>query len=161
MIDFIAKLFAGIVYFFIFGGIIFFGISAIAYDLHFIGSLCTVIGLGGLFSIFKMHINDNKRKHQEIVRHFYKLPPSIDHEYGEVWDDKFQKVIKNAINTCKEAEKRTDLQKCQRVAKSMIKSSDSYYTLDCPFYKINKAFRLTGCHLTITDSQGNTIIKIV
>lgn len=42
----------------------------------------------------------------------------------------------------------------------MIKDSGAN-RLDRPFYKINNAFRLTGCHLTITDSKGNTIVQIV
>ena len=42
----------------------------------------------------------------------------------------------------------------------MIKDSGAY-RLDRPFYSINNAFRLTGCHFTITDSQGKTITQIV
>ena len=101
-----------------------------------------------------------RQKRQEAVHKMYKLPSRIDHEYGKVWDKEFQEVIKNAIDTTTDPDKRTDLQECQRVAKQMIKDSSSY-TFDRPFYKINNAFRLTGCHFTITDSEGKTITQIV
>jgi uncharacterized membrane protein len=100
------------------------------------------------------------KKRQESVRKKYNIPEIVRDEYGEVWDREFQKVIKNAIDTTTDPSKLSDLQNCQRVANQMIKDS-SRYTLDRPFYKINNAFRLTGCHFTITDSEGKTIAKIV
>lgn len=100
------------------------------------------------------------KKRQEAVRKKYNIPEIVRDEYGEVWDREFQKVIKNAIDTTTDPSKLSDLQNCQRVANQMIKDS-SRYTLDRPFYKINNAFRLTGCHFTITDSEGKTIAKIV
>ena len=90
----------------------------------------------------------------------YNLPGVVRDEYGDKWDREFQKVISKAIDEATDNEKRTDLQQCQKVAKQMIKDSGSY-RLDRPFYRINNAFRLTGCHFTITDSQGKTITQIV
>lgn len=90
----------------------------------------------------------------------YNLPDVVRDEYGQTWDREFQKVISKAIDETTDDEKRTDLQQCQKVAKEMIKDSGAY-RLDCPFYSINNAFRLTGCHFTITDSQGKTITQIV
>lgn len=100
------------------------------------------------------------KKRQEALRKMYNIPEIVRNEYGEVWDKEFQKVIKNAIETTTDPSKLSDLQNCQRVANQMIKDSGSY-TLDRPFYKIHKAFRLTGCHFTITDSEGKTITQIV
>ena len=100
------------------------------------------------------------KKRQETVRKKYNIPEIVRDEYGEVWDKEFQKVIKNAIDMTTDPSKLSDLQNCQRVANQMIKDS-SRYTLDRPFYKINNAFRLTGCHFTITDSEGKTITQIV
>lgn len=100
------------------------------------------------------------KKRQEAVRKKYNIPEIVRDEYGEVWDREFQKVIKNAIDTTTDPSKLSDLQNCQRVANQMIKDS-SRYTLDRHFYKINNAFRLTGCHFSITDSEGKTIAKIV
>ena len=101
-----------------------------------------------------------RQKRQEALHKMYNLPQYIRNEYGEVWDKEFQKVINKAIVETTDNEKRTDLQQCQKVAKEMIKDSGNY-RLDRPFYRINKAFRLTGCHLTITDSQGKIITRIV
>lgn len=100
------------------------------------------------------------KKRQEVVRKMYNIPEIVRDEYGEVWDREFQKVIKNAIETTIDPSKLSDLQNCQRVSNQMLKDSGRY-TLDRPFYKIHKAFRLTGCHFTITDSEGKTITQIV
>ena len=101
-----------------------------------------------------------RKKRQEAVSKMYNLPNRIEHEYGELWNREFQKVINKAINTTTDSKKLTDLHHCKRVAGEMIKDSGSY-RLDRPFYKINNAFRLTGCHITITDSEGNSITQIV
>lgn len=101
-----------------------------------------------------------RKKRQEALLKMYNLPQCVRDEYGEVWNKEFQKVINKAIEETKDNEKRTDLQQCQKVAREMIKDSGNY-RLDRPFYSINKAFRLTGCHFTITDSQGKTITQIV
>lgn len=99
-------------------------------------------------------------KRQAAAHKMYKLPERIDNEYGEVWEKEFQKVIIDSIDKISDSSKRADLQECQKVATQMIKDS-SPYRLDRPFYKINNAFRLTGCHFTITDSDGKTITQIV
>ena len=101
-----------------------------------------------------------REKRQEALHKMYNLPDVVRDEYGDKWDREFQKVITKAIESASDNEKRTDLLQCQKVAKEMIKDS-SRYTLDRPYYMINKAFRLTGCHLTITDSQGRKISQIV
>ena len=101
-----------------------------------------------------------RERRQEALHKMYNLPGVVRDEYGDKWDREFQKVISKAIDEATDNEKRTDLQQCQKVAKQMIKDSGSY-RLDRPFYRINNAFRLTGCHFTITDSQGKTITQIV
>lgn len=109
---------------------------------------------------YELFYSKPRKKRQDALHKKYKIPYTISYEYGEVWDKEFQKVITKAIETTTDSAKRTDLQHCQRVVKEMIKDSD-VYRLDRPFYMINNAFRLTGCHFTITDSQGNTITQIV
>ncbi len=99
-------------------------------------------------------------KRQETLRKKYNLPNVIRDEYGDKWDREFQKVIAKAIESASDNEKRTDLLQCQKVAEEMMKDS-SRNTFNRPYYMINKAFRLTGCHLTITDSQGRKISQIV
>ena len=101
-----------------------------------------------------------RKKRQEALRKMYNLPGTVANDYGSKWDEEFQKVIKKSIVTTSAPAKLADLQRCQKVAKEMMKDSKSY-RLDRPFYLINKAFLLTGCHVTITDSQGKVITKIV
>jgi hypothetical protein len=109
---------------------------------------------------YQLFYDEPRKKRQEALHKMFNLPQYIRNEYGEVWDRELQKVIMRAINETTDSAKLNDLKHCQRVAKTMNKDSTSY-KLDRPFYKINNAFRLTGCHFTITDSQGKTITKIV
>jgi hypothetical protein len=112
------------------------------------------------FLVIKYCIVVPRQKRQEAAHKMYKLPARIDNDYGEIWGKEFQEVLKNAIETTTDSAKLTDLQNCQRVANQM-KGNSSPYRLDRPFYKINNAFRLTGCHFIITDSEGKTITQIV
>lgn len=99
-------------------------------------------------------------KRYDALHKKYKLPYEVRGDNGEKWDKDFQMTISKAIASITEPKKKSELQRCQTVAKEMIKDSGAN-RLDRPFYKINNAFRLTGCHLTITDSKGNTIVQIV
>lgn len=103
-----------------------------------------------------------KDKQQEALYKKYNLPnvKVVRGESGEVWNKEFQKVIEEAIESTSDTSNRTELQHCQSVAKELIKDS-SKNSFDRPYYKLNNAFRLTGCHLTITDSKGNKITQIV
>lgn len=107
------------------------------------------------------HLFENIRDKWQVAIHtMYRMPDSVKYEYGEEWDKEFQKVIAMAIESTSDATKLSDLQHCQKVAEEMNKNSGTY-TKDSPFNKINKAFRLTGCHLKIIDPNGNTITKVV
>ena len=110
--------------------------------------------------IINLCVVEPRKKRQVALRKMYNLPDVVRDEYGHTWDREFQKVISKAIEEVTDNEKLADLQQCQKVAKNMIKDSCNY-RLDRPYYRINNAFRLTGCHLTITDSQGNIITQIV
>lgn len=101
-----------------------------------------------------------RKKRQEALQKMYNLPDVVRDEYGHKWDREFQQVISKAIEEATDNEKRNDLLQCQKVAKGMIKDSKPG-RFDRPYFSINQAFCLTGCHLTITDSQGKTITQIV
>lgn len=101
-----------------------------------------------------------RKKRQEALYKMYNLPDVVRDEYGHKWDREFQQVISKAIEEATDNDKRNDLLQCQKVAKEMIKDSGPC-EFDRPFYSINQAFCLTGCHLTITDSQGKIITQIV
>ena len=160
MIDYISKLIGGIIYLLIYALFAYLTISAFQCDLPMIGAICFSITLGGIVYPIISYYDKLKEKRQEALHKMFNLPDVVRDEYGETWDREFQKVISKAIETATDNEKRTDLQQCQKVAKEMIKDSGAY-RLDRPFYSINKAFRLTGCHFTITDSQGKTISQII
>ena len=100
------------------------------------------------------------KKRQEAVRKKYNIPIIVSNEYGEVWEREFQRIIKDAIDKTSDTSKLSDLKNCQKVAKQMTQNN-SPITLDPPFYEIHNAFRLTGCHFEIIDSEGNIIAKIV
>ena len=164
MIDFISKLIAGVImgtlYLLIYGFFAYLTITAFQCDLPMIGAICFSITLGGIVYPIIAYYDKKKEKRQEALRKMFSLPQYVRNEYGEAWDRELQKVIAKAIGETTDSAKIADLKHCQRVAKAMIKDSASY-RLDRPFYKINNAFRLTGCHFKITDSQGKTITKIV
>lgn len=164
MTDFISRLIAGVItgalYLLIYAFFAYLTISAFQCDLPMIGAICFSITLGGIVYPIIAYYDKKKEKHLEALRKMYNLPEYVRDEYGEKWDREFQKVITKAIETTSDPAKLNDLRCCQKVAKNMMDNS-SAYSLDRPFYKINKAFRLTGCHFTITDSQGKIITKIV
>jgi len=157
---YIFKIIGGFIYLLVVAGIAYFGIFLLQYDMDMIGCFCLSIATFCIIMPFVEHLEKLKEKRQQILRRIYNIPAALNHEYGEVWDKEFQKVITKAIETTNDSAKRADLHQCQRVAKEMNKNSCSY-KLDSPFYEINNAFRLTGCHFTITDSQGETIAQIV
>ena len=160
MIDFISKLITGILCLFIIAFFVFLGIVALLYDQGFIGVFSLVIALSFIIAPLAEHYDNTKEKRQNSLRKMYYIPESIHSEYGEAWNEAFQKVIQNAIDENVDSDKRRELLQCQRVAKEMTKDSGTN-RLDNPFCLINNAFHLTGCHITITDSKGNKITKIV
>lgn len=157
MDDFIYKVIAGVLMAVVFG---YLGVVSLQCGWAVIGAICFGIAAKGVILPIMEYQDYSKQKSEATLRKIYKIPSSISYEYGEVWERELQKVIMRAINETTDSAKLNDLKHCQRVAKTMNKDSASY-KLDRPFYKINNAFRLTGCHFTITDSQGKTITKIV
>lgn len=83
------------------------------------------------------------------------LPSYVYDSSLSVWDREFHKVVKSAIELTSDDAKLSELQRCQNIVDGLGKPK-----YGSPFYKINNAFRLTGCHITITDSKGKTITKI-
>ena len=157
MDDFIYKVIAGVLITAVFG---YLGVFLLKCDMDMIGFICFGIAAKAFILPIMEYLDYSKQKRQKALRKIYNIPERIDYEYGEIWDREFQKVIKKAIDSTTDSAKLSDLKYCQRVAKAMNKDSGAY-KLDRPFYKINNAFRLTGCHFTITDSQGKIITIIV
>lgn len=124
----------------------------IGMGLVFLSPLIFVICIVAYILFFQMP----QEKRQEALQKKYNLPQVVRNDYGKAWDDGFQNALAKAIESTSDASKLSDLQRCQSVAKELNKGS-----FTSPYQKINNAFRLTGCHLTITDSQGKVITKIV
>ena len=160
MVDIISKIIGGIIYILIIAGIGYFGIFSMRYDMDMIGAICLATALGGVITPIIMYNEKQQEKRMAVLRKIYGIPERIDRDYGEAWNRELQKVLVSAIDTSTDPKKRKDLEQCSRVVSKMNKGRESYTDLG-PFYKINKAFRLTGCHFTITDAQGNKITQIV
>lgn len=100
----------------------------------------------------------NYERHQKALRKKYNLPKYVDND--NLWSNEFQKVIAKTIESTSDSAKISDLEHCQSVVGEMDKGAHLGLG-NTTFSKINQAFRYTGCHLTITDSEGKTITKIV
>ncbi len=97
-------------------------------------------------------------RHQEHLAKKYNLPEYVGND--NFWEKKFKKVIAKVIESTSDSAKLSCLEHCQSVVEEMNKGADIGLR-STTFSKINQAFRYTGCHLTITDSEGKSITKIV
>lgn len=115
-----------------------------------------------LWAFIRMLTVDKCIKRQKLLREMYFLPDEARDDDKGVLCKNFQEVIAKAIESTSDATKLSDLKQCQSVVTQLNKGSQRCYpTWFSPFSNINKAFRLTGCHIIITDSEGKTIKKIV
>ena len=92
-------------------------------------------------------------KREEALHKMYNYPETISLEFGDQWNREFQGLISKAIDSTNDPEKKSNLKSCQKVVKN-IKD-------DAGFYYLQRTFRLTGCHISITDSNGKCISTIV
>ena len=82
----------------------------------------------------------------------YNIPQKV--KSGEChWDKSFLKIIETAIENITAEDKKNDLEQCGKIVKKM--------TDEKSFDDLHRAFRLTGCHMKITDDNGKLITKIV
>jgi len=92
-------------------------------------------------------------KREEALHEMYNYPDKISLEFGEQWNSEFQRLLSKNIAVTNDSEKKNDLRNCQNAVKK-IKD-------DAGFYYLQHTFRLTGCHISITDSNGKRIAKII
>lgn len=118
---------------------------------------------GAILSLsFKVFYEKPREKRQEALHKKYFIPQDVRNDDEGRWERKFQNIIARAIEATSDTTKISDLRHCQSVIKEMNKGRGYYSSTHYSYFsKINEAFRLTDCHLTITDSEGNTIAKIV
>ena len=158
MIDYISKLIGGIIYLLIIVAIASFGIFSWQYDMDMIGAICLGIATIGLITPIVEFFNKIDKKREEALNKMHNIPERLDHEYGEQWGRKFQKLIGDATKSTTDPEKLQDLHDCSQTVQNISKwpivgIGDEYY--------INSAFRYTGCHLKVTDETGKVISEIV
>ncbi|MBR1903013.1 MAG: hypothetical protein IJ826_08580 [Bacteroidaceae bacterium] len=92
-------------------------------------------------------------KREKALHKMHNYPESINLEFGNQWKKEFQSLLSKAIESTKDPEKKSDLEHCLHIVEK-IKD-------DSGFYHLQRTFRLTGCHISITDSNGKHITEIV
>lgn len=92
-------------------------------------------------------------KREKALHKMHNYPDIISLEFGYQWEREFQSLLSKAIESTKDPEKKSDLRHCLHIVEK-IKD-------DSGFYHLQRTFRLTGCHISITDSDGKRITKIV
>jgi len=76
---------------------------------------------------------------------------------GELLHRGFRTVIDDALRRTTDPDKLNDLRDCKR---TILNTLDSKYE-DTDLGNIRRAFRYTGCHIRVEDSDGNTIANII
>ena len=154
MID-IIKTITGIVLLLTIIGFFAYVICANEPDMGIIVFFCFSIPLGG---IIVAYLDKLIKERRQVLRKMYNIPERLDHEYGGQWGREFQKIIGDARKNTTDTAKLHDLQNCSQTVQNISKwpivgMGDEYY--------MNAAFRYTGCHVKVTDSQGRIISEIV
>jgi hypothetical protein len=95
-----------------------------------------------------------KRDRRTLLNTMYGFPRKLDEkESSTQWNNGFMTVIQDGINATSDSDKLADLQQCKLIVDKMSKKN--------AFANIHRVFRLTGCHLTITDSTNQKVTRIV
>lgn len=115
--------------------------------------LLPLIGLIG-FLLYRHFVIEPARRRWAALSHMYNFPREFTKkESADQWHRGFKAVISSGSALTTDSDKQTDLNHCQHIVEEMTKSK--------AFDDFHCAFRLTGCHMEIKDSTGNTITKIV
>ena len=123
------------------------------YALKYFYPLLFMICLVIVVMIHGKYVYEPREKLKESLRKMHNYPKRIIHEDGEQWGKAFQRIIEKTIDNVTEEDKKKDLQQCERIVKKMTKEKS--------FDNLHRAFRLTGCHVEITDDNGKLITKVV
>lgn len=115
-----------------------------------LGALIVIIIAGRIYDKF---VSVPRKKLKDALHKMHNYPKRIVQEDGGQWGQSFQRVIGVAFENATEEDKKNDLQQCGRIVEKM--------TNEKSFSDLHHAFRLTGCHLKITDENGELITKVV
>ena len=125
----------------------------VGYALKLFYPLFALISIGIAGLIYNKYVSAPRERLKKALHKMHNYPRRIVQEDGSQWGKSFQRVIGGAIENVKERDKKNDLQQCDIIVKKMT-NEKSFDDLHC-------AFRLTGCHMKITDGCGKIITKIV
>lgn len=108
--------------------------------------------IGGL--CYRHYINEPEKIRMAALSRMYRYPLSLSKKVNsDQWHKGFLKAIHEGLANVDGGSKQADLNICERVVKKMAKEN--------AFNDFQRAFKLTGCHMEIKDSAGNTVTKIV
>lgn len=117
--------------------------------LYLVPLLC-LIG----YILYRYFVIEPEKIRKNALSRMYNYPQHLSKEkILNQWHSKFKEVILREIGKCKYPDKKSDLNQCLQVVDKMEKNKI--------FDKLYRVFRLTGCHMDIKDSNGQTITKIV
>ena len=117
--------------------------------LYLLPLLCLI----GRF-LYRHYVIEPEKTRMAALSRMYKYPQCLGKkDTANQWYRGFKDVIHAGLITCTDPDKKSDLSHCLHVVEKMGK--------DCSFDGLNRAFRLTGCHLEVKDSTGHIITKIV
>ena len=106
------------------------------------------------FVFYRQFIIKPEHERKAALSRWYKYPLYLGKKVNfDQWQRGFKAVIHNGLLTSTDVNKQNDLNHCQKIVEKMTK--------DEVFNDLQRAFKLTGCHLEIKDATGQTITKIV
>ena len=112
-----------------------------------------LLGLIGVL-LYRHFVIEPKRWQWAALSRMYRYPLSLSKKVNsDQWHKGFLKAIYEGLAIVDGPSRKTDLDHCKRVVEKMAK--------DGAFNGLQRAFKLTGCHMEIKDSVGNIVSKIV
>lgn len=104
--------------------------------------------------LYRHYIVQPKETLMVELSHMYKYPRRLTkNERADKWHSGFSAVIQNGIAAVDDPAKQADLKQCHKIVEKMAK--------DNVFHSLHRAFRITGCHLKVTDDNGRVLTQIV
>lgn len=117
--------------------------------LYLFPALC-LIG----FVMYCQFVIEPEHDRKVALSRWYKYPLHLGKKVNyEQWHKGFKSVIHNGLVSTTDINKQDDLNHCQKIVEKMTK--------DEVFNDLQRAFKLTGCHLEIKDATGHTVTIIV
>lgn len=106
------------------------------------------------YVLYRYFVIEPEKKRRAALCRMYDYPQRLSKKKTtNNWYSGLKDTILKGLATCSEPNKVSDLNQCKKVVDKMEN--------DGIFDKFHRVFRLTGCHIEIKGSNGQTIVKIV